>query len=393
MEDRLHAALAVLRVVVTLNMIGMAVWGWSAFRHEWAGVLTVVALVAWTVLVLVLYRSPARRRPGLFVLDLAVAVVAMAVSPVIKGEDLSATIPGFWVMGPLLVWAVHWHWRGGLVAGALLAGVDVAIRTEITQGNYGNVFLLVVGGAVLGYMCGSLVQMAEERSEAERLAAVAQERTRLARAVHDGVLQVLALVQRRGAELGARSAEFSDFSDLGRLAGEQEDVLRSLIRAQDTVTVDSGTFTPLRAPSLHPIGRAGTVSAVHDSSGLRDLTGQLECLASPLVTVVTPGESVLVPAHRADELVAAVKACLDNVRMHVGLDAPAWVLVEDVGDRVVVSVRDEGPGIAAGRLEEAEQQGRLGVRSSIRDRVAEIGGTATLTSGRWGTEWEFELPR
>ncbi len=51
-------------------------------------------------------------------------------------------------------------------------------------------------------MCGSLQQMATQRDLAERAAAAAEERARLARVVHDGVLQVLALVQRRGHELG-----------------------------------------------------------------------------------------------------------------------------------------------------------------------------------------------
>ena len=43
------------------------------------------------------------------------------------------------------------------------------------------------------------------------------------------MLQVLALVQRRGGELGG------DFAVLGRMAGEQEVTLRSLIRQQDSV--------------------------------------------------------------------------------------------------------------------------------------------------------------
>ena len=58
-----------------------------------------------------------------------------------------------------------------------------------------------------------------------------------------------------------------------------------------------------------------------------------------------------------------------------------------------VSVRDEGPGIADGRLEEAESEGRLGVSESIRGRMSDLGGTARLTTGTAGTEWELAFPR
>ena len=44
----------------------------------------------------------------------------------------------------------------------------------------------------------------------------------------------------------------------------------------------------------------------------------------------------------------------------------AWVLVEDEGETVTVSIRDEGPGIPDGRLDEAAAQGRLGVASRSR---------------------------
>lgn len=109
------------------------------------------------------------------------------------------------------------------------------------------------------------------------------------------------------------------------------------------------------------------------------------------MTVATPGRSVVLPGSVVDALLGAVGACLDNVRLHVGLTAPAWVLLEDHGDTVVVSVRDEGPGIPEGRLVEARQQGRLGVQSSICGRLEEIGGRAEVHTGGWGTEWELTL--
>ena len=100
-----------------------------------------------------------------------------------------------------------------------------------------------------------------------------------------------------------------------------------------------------------------------------DLVTALGTLAGrPGVEVALPGGAVTMPAERVAELVAAVSACLDNVRVHVGADARAWVFLEDLGDEVELSVRDEGPGIPEGRLTEAEAQGRLGVTGSIRGR-------------------------
>jgi len=125
-----------------------------------------------------------------------------------------------------------------------------------------------------------------------------------------------------------------------------------------------------------------------------DLASALARLERPSsVSVATPGEEVLLPAATVAELMAVVAACLDNVARHVGEDAPAWVLLQALPDSVELSVRDEGPGIPAGRLEAAAAEGRLGVAESIRGRVADLGGTAELVTGSFGTEWEISVPR
>jgi signal transduction histidine kinase len=296
--------------------------------------------------------------------DLGVAVALLLASPVVKGASFQASIPGFWIVAPLLAWAVRYGWRGGAPAGVLLGGIDLLVREHPDQNDFGHVFLILLAGTMVGFVCESLQEMAAERDRAEREAAVAAERARLARVVHDGVLQVLALVQRRGAELGGGAAE------LGRLAGEQEQALRTLIRSQDAV-----------APA--------TVGA-----GTADLAAALGALGvRPGVEVVVPGGAVELPAGTVGEVTAVVAACLDNVARHVGEGAPAWVLLEDLGDRVEVSVRDEGPGIPEGRLEQAAADGRLGVSESIRGRIRDLGGTVALSTGSFGTEWEFEVPR
>jgi signal transduction histidine kinase len=57
-------------------------------------------------------------------------------------------------------------------------------------------------------------------------------------------------------------------------------------------------------------------------------------------------------------------------------------------------VRDEGPGIPPGRLEQAERDGRMGVARSIRGRLADLGGTVDVgsTPGQ-GTEVELRVRR
>ena len=79
---------------------------------------------------------------------------------------------------------------------------------------------------------------------------------------------------------------------------------------------------------------------------------------------------------KAQEVVAAVEAALDNVRKHAGPQAQAWVVVDDLGADVVVTVRDDGPGVSQERIAEAAQNGRLGVSSSIKGRIEDLGGRA-----------------
>ncbi|KAF4409970.1 sensor histidine kinase, partial [Streptomyces lycii] len=125
-----------------------------------------------------------------------------------------------------------------------------------------------------------------------------------------------------------------------------------------------------------------------------DLRSLLAPYAGSRVSFAEPGAPVRLPARAAAELAAAAGAALDNVRRHAGENAQAWILVEDEPDEVIVTVRDDGPGIPEGRLADAEREGRLGVALSIRGRLRELGGSAELLSvpGQ-GTEVELRVPR
>ncbi|MDP9443972.1 MAG: DUF5931 domain-containing protein [Actinomycetota bacterium] len=364
----MYRPLAVLRVLFLVNAIGLFLYRgltaregpWSNTDHVTSGVLVLAALAVWTGVAVWAYGKPERRRAPLLVLDLLVALAAILVSPLVQGASLQATLPGFWVAGAVLAWAVHWRWAGGSVAAIAVSVADLSIRSEMTTVQYGNILLVLLCGLIVGYTSGLLKQMATARDQAQREAAEARERAQLARVVHDGVLQVLSLMQRRGTELGGEVAE------LGRLAADQEAALRALVQ---------------RRTNASPVGS-------------EDLAGALSGLQSGLVTVSVPGSPVVMSAGVVREVLAIVSTCLDNVRRHVGEDAAAWVALEDGGDHVVVSVRDNGSGISPGRLEEARAEGRLGVSESIQGRVSDLGGTADIvTAPGQGTEWEITLPK
>ncbi len=107
-----------------------------------------------------------------------------------------------------------------------------------------------------------------------------------------------------------------------------------------------------------------------------------------------PAAAVYLDPVVAAEVEAATINALTNVERHAGPGARAYVLLEDLGDEVVVSIRDDGPGIPAGRLEAAIGEGRVGVSKSIQGRLEALGGHAELAApAGGGTEWEFTVPR
>jgi len=242
-------ALVVLRVLLTLNLVGLNLY--RGFEHRVGGWLLVAVLVVWTAVVSWALAAAARRTPGWLLADLVVALAAIVLTPAVKGADFSATVPGYWVMGAMLAWSIHWRWRGGLVAAVLLSVTDVATRPDLSASVYGNVFLLLVGGPVVGLMVDSLARSAVAVAAAERAAAAAAERTRLARAVHDGVLQVLALVQRRGPELGLAGAELgSQLTDNFRNTGYFNNTATSVLAPFANPTISTPvTFSQTSNPA------------------------------------------------------------------------------------------------------------------------------------------------
>ncbi|WP_154942165.1 MacS family sensor histidine kinase [Micromonospora palomenae] len=337
------------------------------YAHPLAAGAVLLAMLAWSGATAAGYARPANRHWPLLLADLGVVLVVLAVSPWVVGRPaLAAGVPTLavvWLAGPVLAWAVSGGRRRGAVAALALGAADLASRGRIGPSSLTGVILLLLAGVIVGHVARLAVTAEERLHRAVQLEAATRERERLARGIHDSVLQVLALVQRRGAHLDGEAGE------LARLAGEQEAALRALIAGVDP------------APA-----------AADEPTGTLDLRALLGRYASATVSVSAPATPVPLPAPVARELAAATAAALDNVRRHA--DGRAWVLVEDEGETVTVSVRDAGPGIPEGRLVEAARQGRLGMSQSIRGRIADLGGEVRIVSAPGeGTEVELVVPR
>jgi signal transduction histidine kinase len=363
----LWRAIAVFRLAALAYVGVLVIRNWSDYAHPVLGWLVLGGMAAWTAVTWWAYARPRWRSWPLLVADLMVTAGLELTSPWVVGrsaiDDGVPTLAVAWLGGPVLTWAVAGGRRRGLVAAVLLGAVEVFVRGGANQPTTG-VALLLLAGVAVGHMTRLAVEAEERLQRATELEAATRERERLARGIHDSVLQVLALVQRRGAQLDGEASE------LARLAGEQEAALRALITT-----------------GWEPAEAAADGVAV-------DLRSVLSGYAGATVSVAAPADPVTLPAGAARELGRAVGAALDNVATHCGGQARAWVLVEDEPDAVTVTVRDEGPGIVEGRLAEAEAQGRLGVAQSIRGRIADLGGAVTITSApSHGTEVELRLPR
>jgi signal transduction histidine kinase len=338
---------------------------YAQFGWAWA---VIAVMAGWTVVTTIGY-TRRDRRSQLLVADLVVTAGLLLSTIPLQNSDASVhgalPVTATWMAGPVLAWAIRYGRRAGAIVGLIVACCDLALLRDGPLSSVLNgAVLLLLAGVIVGHLARLAAEVEAERRHVIEVEAASRERERLARDIHDSVLQVLALVQRRGAEAGGAAAE------LGRLAGQQEAALRALV------------------------GEGWSASRATGASGDADLRQMVLPAQTDRVTVSVPAQAVLLDQAAASELTAAMRAALDNVRRHCGEQARAWVLVEDEPDLIRVTIRDNGPGIPDGRLAEAAADGRLGISHSISGRLRDLGGSAIVSSvpGE-GTEVELRLPR
>jgi signal transduction histidine kinase len=354
-------------------LTGIAVFRWLAWA--WMAVLLVVnrselgrpearpalalVLVGAALLVTVVDTALLGADPGRL-LSAPVVVAEVVVACALEvGDELAyngvshpQSLASAWPLAGVMTAGIAFRARGGMLAGAAIglargAG-ELAGPTTWTERDTVSVVSSVVLYALAGLVAGFVTARLRE---AERRTSLAQAREEVARTLHDGVLQTLAVVQRRTGD-----------PDIVRLAHEQERELREFLYGTPGAVGGGGDLgTRLRAAAARfedRYGGSATVVVAED---------------------MPPVEPVVVEA-----LAGAVGEALTNAGKHGG-GGRVTVFAEPGDGHLFCSVKDDGPGFDR----DATPEG-AGLRRSVRGRIADVGGRVEI-DGRPGRGTEVRL--
>ena len=359
-------SLALRRVVLGYRVVGL-VWLWLlivvALREsiaEWTLVIGAGLLATiWTALTLsAAARAPAiLRSPWFIALDVAATAALIVLSAT---ASPSRGFFGGYPFSTVLVAGFGAGYPGAFAAAVILSLVSVAQLGAGEAINSSLVYLAGAGVTVWGFDVLRRNE-AQRRALEQRLAAEeaesarSQERADTAAALHDSVLQTLALIQRRSDDPAA----------VASLARRQERDLRDWLVQR---------------------GALGGKSHRTLAAALKDAAADVEQDYPITVDVVTVGDVELDDPRTA--LVAAAREAIVNVAKHAGVGSAA-VYAEVEASAVRVFVRDRGAGFDPA----AVPADRRGISESIVGRMERHGGSARVRAvAGSGTEVELTMP-
>jgi len=341
---------------------GIAAFRWAALVWAWVGLvlerhdlqrpwLAIVALVAATAVTAVATGFAARRSgavlvPWFVIVELTVGFGLLLVDGVVFEATREQSLPWAWPAAGIISAAVLRGVWAGLGAAAVAAAASF-VGEGLLRDSFDWSVSSASKSALFGLAAIAAGAVADRLREAETEISTVRAREEVARTLHDGVLQTLAVIQRRSDDDGLRT-----------LAREQERDLRSFLFERDRLPAD------LRA-ALRAAG--DTVAQRHSID----------------VQVVLADDLPEVNPTVASALVGAVQEALTNAAKHSG--ARRVVIFAEPGDgidAVFCSVRDDGCGFDTDSVVTGE-----GLRRSIRGRIDDVGGRVEVdsTQGR-GTE-------
>jgi len=330
--------------------------------HVVAAVTLVALALAYTGWSTITVRAASRRLLGSAALTahgtIALALVLLDEWVYGPGNFHSQSLGSIWPFTWVFVMGLALAGRGGFGAG-LAVGVtswvgavqfgSLAWSGDQKVGSIGTVVLYALGGGVVGFAAIKL-------REAEREIALARARDEVGRTLHDGVLQTLAVIQRRSTD-----------DELIRLAREQETDLRSFL---------FGLGRDLARPS-----------DVDLLTQLREVAALAERRHGIRVDVAVVAEPDRIDGTVATAVAGAVAEALTNAAKHGGAKHATVFIDETNAGRLFCSVKDDGAGFDPATVTEGQ-----GLTGSIRARITEAGGTVRVASRPGaGTEVIIEM--
>ena len=316
------------------------------------------------------------KRTWLTTIELAIGAMLLTADRFVWDTNPGQRLASAWPLAAIFQFGVLRGRRAGALAGVALglangiaiAGSSAAIGSvrEFARLN-GDASRVTIGiastialYALAGYAAGAVT---DRLRTAERTVSEAKVRAEVARELHDGVLQTLAIVQRR-----------SEDADLAQLARDQERNLRSFL-AGDLTATELTLGAAIRAQAQLAERRFG----VH--------------IQYATTLAETEDGDLGLSAHVVGEVAKAIGEALTNAGKHgEAKKITVFVDVEDAvntpDDVLFVSVKDDGCGFDPVSTEEGR-----GIQQSIRARIEDIDGSVTVTSSPGsGTEVTLRMP-
>ncbi len=362
MERGVLQGLAALRWVAWAWMAAVLVLTRDRVQRPVIGAVLVALAFAVTAGATVLWRArpPALLRTGPVVVELAVGAALVLCDGLVREQGsvfgTGQSLGSVWPLVGVLSAGVALGAAPGAAAGAVMGLARVASSLLNDAGAYDQTRVLSLFNSLVLYaVAGAVAGYAWQRVQrAEREVAAARAREEVARTLHDGVLQTLALVERRATDPA-----------LARLARDQERNLRDYL-----------------------FGSRPEVSGL--AAALRACANRFEeSFGGVKVEVLVPDDIAVVGPEKVQALAGAVGEALTNAGKHGAAGRVVVYVEEDDDGALFCSVKDDGAGFDPAAVTEG-----TGVARSIRARIEEAGGRTEVASRPGeGTEVRLWLPR
>lgn len=318
-------------------------------------IVMIVGAGLWTLLTVVLARSPSRLKSPWFVICDGIVAVLVASASYFAGAEsnLHGGFPISWLAVVAYAYDARWTMAASLVL-FVNQWVGMDIEGSRTLPDKLGAVVFPIYGAIVGFGFDLIRQRdalwrdaeAELRDERQRQAR-SDEQRRLADQLHDSVLQSMHAIQ----------AEPDDPAKVGYIARRQERELRRTIR-----TLQSEFDNPFASAMF---------SARDDVEELYPVRVEMVC-----------GYDAEMDARLA-VFIEATREAMINAAKHSGSEM-IRVHCSESGRHVTVLVRDEGVGFDADTV----------TPRSISRRLDGIGGTVSFQStDEFGTEVEMSIPK